>query len=350
MTRRQNIISATLSAAFVLLTFAFFNFLYPYHIHNHEQLQFFRFSADYFYDSVAVPGGFGDWVTGLLVQFFYYAPVGSLILALLLGLIQFLTWKNMEKGSYASYPLSFLPAVMMFLFFGGEDNLITAAVALIASLATAFVLMKIGRTGIRYIITVALIPVLYMLFGSITVITPVVVGINTALRKEGQDKAQAFIWVSIAVMIATITLARQFTPYSLNRLIFGVHYQRFSYVIPTLAWISAILVPAAIFLSTSIHKEKSFAISLALAILPAVCLMSAATDMNKERLFKYDFMTRMGQWNKILVTSDKHPMDSPIAVECTNLALAKTGHLASDMFSFYQNGTAGLLPKYIRDQ
>ena len=98
MTRRQTTISATLSAAFVLLTFAFFNFLYPYHIHYHEQLQFFRFSADYFYDSVVVPGGLGDWITGFLVQFFYYAPIGSLILALLLGLIQFLTWKIWKQA------------------------------------------------------------------------------------------------------------------------------------------------------------------------------------------------------------------------------------------------------------
>ena len=349
MTRRQTTISATLSAAFVLLTFAFFNFLYPYHIHYHEQFQFFRFSADYFYDSVVVPGGLGDWITGFLVQFFYYAPIGSLILALLLGLIQFLTWKNMEKGSYASYPLSFLPAMMMFLFFGGEDNLVTAAVALAASLAAAFGLMKISRSDLRYIITVALIPVLYMLFGSISIITPVVVGLNSMLRKEDSKETEIFTYAAIAMAFATIIVARQFTPYPLSRLIFGIHYQRFSYIIPTLAWLAVIAVPVAILTAQAMRKDRAFAISTAVAVLPAICLMSISTDMNKERLFGYDFMTRMEQWNKILATSDKHPMESPIAVECTNLALAKTGHLASDMFTFYQNGTAGLLPKYIRD-
>ena len=349
MTRRQTIISATLSATFVLLTFAFFNFLYPFHIHNHEQLQFFRFGADYFCDSIVVPGGFGDWVTGFLVQFFYYAPIGSLILALLLGLIQFLTWKNMEKGSYASYPLSFLPAVMMFLFFGGEDNLITAAVALITSLATTFWLMKISRSGLRYAITVALIPVLYMLFGSISIIVPVVVGINSMLRKEDSRETEIFTYAAIAVAVATIIVARQFTPYPLSRLIFGVHYQRFSYIVPTLAWLSVLSVPVAILAALAMKKDRAFTICSAIAILPAACLFSISTDFQKERLLEYDFMTRMGQWNKILATTDRHPMDSPIAVECTNLALAKTGHLATDMFAFYQNGTAGLLPKYVRD-
>ena len=90
-------------------------------------------------------------------------------------------------------------------------------------------------------------------------------------------------------------------------------------------------------------------LSLALVVIPTGFLTPRFTDLEKERLFGYDFMVRMGQWNKILATSDKHAPDSPIAVECTNLALAKTGHMASDMFAFFQNGPAGLLPEFIRD-
>ena len=97
MTRRQTIICSALSATGILLAFIFFNFIYPYHIHYQEQMQLFRFGADYFRESMAIPGGLGDWIGGFLVQFFYHAPAGSLILAMLLGLIQFLTWKNMEK-------------------------------------------------------------------------------------------------------------------------------------------------------------------------------------------------------------------------------------------------------------
>ena len=349
MNRRQKTICIILSATAFLLAFAFFNFLYPYHIHYQEQLQLFRFSADYFFESVSVPGGFGDWITGFLVQFFYHAPIGALILASLLGLIQFLTWKNMERGTYASYPLSLLPAVAMFLFFGGEDNLITAAVALTASLAAAFGIMKINNIELRYTITILLVPVLYMLLGSISIITPVIVGINSLLRKEESKGVEIFTWASLAMVAITIIVARQCTPYPLSRLIFGVHYHRFSYVIPTLAWIAVLLVPFAILSATAVRNDKAAAITLAIAILPAACLMSASIDLEKEKLFKYDFMARMEQWNKILVTSDKHPMDSPIAVECTNLALAKTGHLASDMFAFFQNGPSGLLPKYVRD-
>lgn len=349
MNRRQTIISTVQSAAAFLLAFAFFNFLYPYHVHYQEQMQLFRFGADYFRESVAVPGGLGDWIGGFLVQFFYHAPVGALILGILLVLIQLLTWKNMENGSFATYPLSFLPAVAMFLFLCDENALVTAAIAIIASLTLAFILMKIRRTGIRSIITIMLMPVMYLLFGSISILVPVIVAIRSLIRKE--DKKNILIFSIAAVVMATAIplIARAYSPYPLERLAFGVHYHRYHNAIPLLAWISVLMVPSAMLLATAFRKDRMVAASLALAILPASCLTPVFADMEKERLFGYDFMTRMGQWNKILATSDKDSPDSPIAVECTNLALAKTAHMSSDMFSFFQNGPAGLIPEFTRD-
>ena len=349
MNRRQTIISAVQSAAAFLLAFAFFNFLYPYHVHYQEQMQLFRFGADYFRESTAVPGGLGDWIGGFLVQFFYHAPVGALILGILLVLIQLLTWKNMENGSFATYPLSFLPAVAMFLFFCDENALVTAAIAIIVSLTLAFILMKIRRAGIRSIITIMFMPVMYLLFGSISILVPVIVAIRSFMREE--DKKNILIFSIAAVVMATAIplVARAYSPYPLERLAFGVHYHRYHNAIPLLAWISVLMVPSAMLLATAFRKDRMVAASLALAILPAACLTPVFADMEKERLFGYDFMTRMGQWNKILATSDKDSPDSPIAVECTNLALAKTAHMSSDMFSFFQNGPAGLIPEFTRD-
>ena len=108
-------------------------------------------------------------------------------------------------------------------------------------------------------------------------------------------------------------------------------------------------MPVAILSAAAIRRDRAFVFTAAIAILLGAGLTPVFTDMNKELHFGYDFMVRMGQWNKILYAADKNKPESPIAVECINLALAKTGHLASDMFAFYQNGTSGLLPKYVRD-
>lgn len=349
MTRRQTIICSALSATGILLAFIFFNFIYPYHIHYQEQMQLFRFEADYFRESMAIPGGLGDWIGGFLVQFFYHAPAGSLILAMLLGLIQFLTWKNMEKGSFAAYPLSFLPAIVMFLFYCDENALVTAAVAMAASLTLSSALMNIRRTGFRFATTILLMPVMYCLFGSISIIVPVVVGIRSAMRKKEMTAILAFSAAAVLMAVLIPFTARSCCPYPLERLIFGIHYHRYHNAIPLMVWTAVLLVPSVLLLAKVMTRDKLAAVSMALVILPAACLTPVFTDIEKERLFGYDFMTRMGQWNKILATSDRHVPDSPIAVECTNLALAKTGHMSSDMFSFFQNGPAGLLPEFTRD-
>ena len=349
MTKKQTIISAALSAAFFLLAFAFFNFIYPYHVHYQEQMQLFRFGWDYFHESIAVPGGLSDWIGGFLTQFFYYAPIGSFILAGLLGLIHMLVWKNLEHKTFAAYPLTFLPSAAMFLFFCDENALITAAISIIAALSSSIALMKIRRTGMRCIISITLLPVMYMLTGGMYILVPAVLAIRSFHRNENRRTLTAFSAAALILMIVLPLAARGFSPYPLHRLAFGIHYHRYHHAIPMLAWISVILVPAAMLLPSLIRKDKMMLLSLALVVIPTGFLTPRFTDLEKERLFGYDFMVRMGQWNKILATSDKHAPDSPIAVECTNLALAKTGHMASDMFAFFQNGPAGLLPEFIRD-
>lgn len=349
MTRRQHIICLSLSGIFLLLAFAFFNFIYPYHVHYQEQLQFFRFGWDYFRESVTVPGGLSDWAGGFLTQFFYYAPIGSLILAGLLGLIQILVWKNLENRFFASYPLTFLPSAAMFLFLCDENALVTAAVSIIAALSSVPVLMKIRRTGVRCLITIVMMPAMYMLLGGMYIVAPAVLAIRSFQRKEDRKTMIAFTAAALMMVTAIPLAARIFSPYPLERLAFGIHYHRYHHAIPLLAWASVLLITASMLLSAFIRKDRMMFLSLAIAVLPLGILAPKFIDMGKERLFGYDFMVRMGQWNKILMTSDRHTPDSPIAVECTNLALAKTGHLASDMFAFFQNGPAGLLPEFTRD-
>ena len=64
---------------------------------------------------------------------------------------------------------------------------------------------------------------------------------------------------------------------------------------------------------------------------------------------KYDYLTRMKQWNQIIKAAENKEPNSPFSVTCLNLALAKTGQLGDRMFHFYQNGTEGLIPTFQRD-
>lgn len=47
--------------------------------------------------------------------------------------------------------------------------------------------------------------------------------------------------------------------------------------------------------------------------------------------------------------AEKEIPSTPLEVVSLNLALGKTGQLGERMFQFYQNGTGGLLPDFVRD-
>ena len=53
----------------------------------------------------------------------------------------------------------------------------------------------------------------------------------------------------------------------------------------------------------------------------------AASNPDKEEAMKYDYLTRMKQWNQIIKAAENKEPNSPFSVTCLNLALAKTGQL-----------------------
>ena len=69
----------------------FFGLAYPHHLHYQEQFQLFLFDSAYVWDIVKLPGGVADLLGRFCTQFFLYAWVGALIIAVLLSAVQLLT-------------------------------------------------------------------------------------------------------------------------------------------------------------------------------------------------------------------------------------------------------------------
>ena len=69
----------------------FFGLAYPHHLHYQEQYQLFLFDSNYVWEIVRLPGGIADLLGRFCTQFFLFAWVGALIIAILLSLVQLLT-------------------------------------------------------------------------------------------------------------------------------------------------------------------------------------------------------------------------------------------------------------------
>ena len=279
---------------FGVAVFLFFGLAYPHHLHYQEQYQLFLFDSTYAWEIVRLPGGVADLLGRFCTQFFLFAWVGALIIALLLSAVQLLTLRLANWGWL--YGLSFVPSFLLWLFLLYEHALLGGVWAILLTLLAVWGLLQLPPKG-RVFGLIVVIPVLYW-----------VVGPN---------------WN-------------------------GSHYHRYPTVFPTLlyaAWLSAIALPLLVRI---FNKKKTTNLQSLFSMLLVALVMGSLVWKNAnfkaEKVMQYDFMACHQQWNRILQTVNAERPNNQIGVTVQNLALAMHGMLADHLFDYNQNGLLGLLP------
>jgi hypothetical protein len=328
---------------FALATFLFFWLAYPYHIYNQEQFQLFQFSWRYLAETLAVPGGLADWCGRFLTQFFYFSAAGSLILALLLTAIQLATAALVKTQSLPGYALTFIPPVLLLLFFCDADAMPCTLVAILLSLLCALAVLRIRPSLLRNILAVVATALLYFLLGPLSVLFLVAYLVRERKLLPGL--------LMVAVFVLCVLCLHKTMGYPYYRLLYGINYYRFHHHMPAWPWIAAAAEALVLAFSPLFKRQgkaweglAAFGAVMALGILGVFLCY----DSEKETYLKYDFLTRRFQWNAILAEARKDNPQKPYEMASVNLALVKTGN-AYRMFQFYQNGTDGLLPEYTND-
>ena len=331
------------SGVFALAAFLFFWLACPYHVYNQEQFQLFQFSWRYLFDTLAVPGGLADWCGRFLTQFFYFSAAGSLILALLLAAIQLATAALTKNPSPVGYALTFVPPILLLLFFCDADAMPGTLVAVLLALLCALAVLRIRSFLLRNIVAAVATALLYFLVGPLSVLFVVAYLVRERKLVPGL--------VMAAVFALSVVCFHKTMGYPYYRLLYGINYYRFHHHLPVWPWIAAAAEMLVLILSPLFKRDgkaweriAAFAAVMALGALGAILCF----DGEKETYLKYDFLTRRFQWNAILAEARKDNPQKPYEIASVNLALVKTGN-ATRMFDFYQNGTDGLLPEYTND-
>ena len=338
----------------------FFGLAYPHHLHYQEQYQLFLFDSSYVWEIVARPGGVADLLGRFCTQFFLFAWVGALIIALLLSAVQLLTLRltnsqtsnlrsaegrllpSGRKKPQISYGLSFIPSFLLWLFLLDENALLGGVWAVLLTLLAAWAIVRLASGWTRRILLVAAIPILYILVGPVCF------------------------------------------PIPIESLWHGIHYYRYPTVFPWLLWGAALSVFVLMLMKTLLlllpvkmthpqplpvregsnySKTNSAAkvstplphregLEVGLFLLVAIVMGTLVwrhANFKAEKVMQYDFMARHQQWNRILETISKEKPNNQIGVTVQNLALAMHGKLLEQMFNYSQNGIAGLLPDVKED-
>ncbi len=343
---------------FAVAVLLFFGWAYPHHLHYQEQYQLFLFDTAYVWDVVRLPGGIADLLGRFCTQFFLFAWMGALIIALLLSGVQLLTLRLARWGHL--YGLSFIPACLLWLFLLDENALLGGVWAVALTLLASWIFDHVPRGWTRRILLFVAIPVLYWIVGPVCVLFFLLQAPRLPLaasKKEGTQPVESVWYYGAFVILVLMVVVLSFhLPVPAERLWYGIHYHRYPTQIPWLMWAATLsvfvftLIARAWAARHSSRPDKTmagFTVALPSFVLVAAVMGTLVwknANFKAEKVMRYDFMARYQQWNRILDTISKEKPNNQIGVTVQNLALGMKGMLTQHMFEYNQNGIVGLLP------
>lgn len=340
--------------------FAFLQMCFEYHFYYIEQSQLFLFSEAYIRNKLLLPGGFSMLVAEFLVQFFIRPYVGALVTAALLTGVGVCTAGIVKRiapvsGLFILYVLPILALLFMHFDFNYR---VQGTVCYLMMMALLCGYMRIRNDLFRLVAGCVLVPVLFWLAGSITVLFAGMVCLFEGLRKTPK-------WYISLIGVAEVLLLGVGTVYfSLMgeyRWVFEpdlyYHYTLHPKEIIYYSWICLPLVFLIAFFvrnKNSLSGKKLFAgISCIaqLAMIAAVLWwgMPKYSDAKTLKLKKLDYFARTEQWDKT-IEECKGKLTNFLYMCHLNMALANKGELSDKMFNFDQRGPQGLLVQWNKSE
>ena len=340
--------------------FAFLQMCFEYHFYYIEQSQLFLFSEAYIRNKLLLPGGFSMLVAEFLVQFFIRPYVGALVTAVLLTGVGVCTAGIVKRiapvsGLFILYVLPMLALLFMHFDFNYR---VQGTVCYLMMMALLCGYMRIRNDLFRLVAGCVLVPVLFWLAGSITVLFAGMVCLFEGLRKTPK-------WYISLIGVAEVLLLGVGTVYfSLMgeyRWVFGpdlyYHYTLHPKEIIYYSWICLPLVFLVAFFirnKNSLSGKKwraGISCIVQLAMIGAVLWwgMPKYSDAKTLRLKKLDYFARTEQWDKT-IEECKGKLTNFLYMCHLNMALANKGELSDKMFNFDQRGPQGLLVQWNKSE
>ncbi len=339
MTRPQRITDLSVSLLLLVASTVYFSVWYAFHTVNLEQLQLFEGTWAYFAETVSVPGGFSDYLGRFLTQFFYHAWSGALILAGLLVLIRALLRRICTRKDAIIGAATFLPSILLMMVMCLRFPTVSLLTAFCLTLVAVLAVKGIRSTKARRIWTLILIPVLYLLLGSLAALFAAIVAI--------QEHNWRFGVVALLVAIACPLVASLIFPYPLGRLFYGLSYYKVHVQMPVWPWVAAVVAAAVVALAESpvlAGNDRTWRAAYAAVVIFAVPAVLLCSSRNDEQSLRYNSLAGKRAWNRIVTEATRRAPKTYGETACLNLALCKTGHLGGHMFEFRQDGPETLLP------
>ncbi len=335
---------SAMTTLFGAAMFSFWMWACPQALNYHEQNQLFLCTWEFFRERLAHPGGFADWLSEFLVQFFFLRWSGALVLALLSVLLQLSVWKAARsinpEGNRSFYSLSFVPSLLILVHMGNMEVLVSYPVALLLSVAVCPFFVKAGWHSLW------LIPLFWWLLGPV-VIVPV---LFSAIAGRKTSDLLHLVYTALVFYAGYRLLASQ---YPAHDAFFGINYTRIREMLPVLQVVIPFVTLGCIF-ACGLGAKLKHLVTVDWAILVVLAIATAgsvrlAYNRDAYEVLAYDDLIRHERYRDVIRRAEKYQPRNPISACSVNFSLFMNGQLSSRLDEFYQCGTQGLVQPSIRD-
>ena len=339
-------------ACFVV-TAVFLQVTNSFHFYYIEQLQLFRYAADYWIAQLSEVGGVAALLGEGLTQYFAYPYVGPVVIAALLTGVFGWTAAILRQLQPKREPwlLALLPALALLLIQFDFNYLLKGTVAFVGMELALFAWMRVQRPGLRGISALFGVLFLYLTLGPIAGVFAVCTLLIDLCTRRGK-RAYIFDLFAIALFALLAGLAVELT--WVRNAAFAWTAQAYYHPIlspkPVIyfAWIClpvALLLTALWPAQTVLSVRRQWIEGLVqVALFAALCYVAIPRYAHREAylLKQLDYANRQGNWDEVLRLS-QGPIQNYLYLNYLNRALAEKGVLGDQAFAFNQHGPQGLM-------
>ena len=339
-------------ACFVV-TAVFLQVTNSFHFYYIEQLQLFRYAADYWIAQLSEVGGvaalLGEWLT----QYFAYPYVGPVVIAALLTGVFGWTAAILRQLQPKREPwlLALLPALALLLIQFDFNYLLKGTVAFVGMELALFAWMRVQRPGLRGISALFGVLFLYLTLGPIAGLFAVCTLLIDLCKQRGK-RAYIFDLFAIALFALLAGLAVELT--WVRNAAFAWTAQAYYHPILSpkpVIYFAWICLPVALLLTTLWPAQTVLSVRrqwieglVQVALFAALCYVAIPRYAHREAypLKQLDYANRQGNWDEVLRLS-QGPIQNYLYLNYLNRALAEKGVLGDQAFAFNQHGPQGLM-------
>lgn len=330
--------------------FVFLHVFYSYHFFYIEQFQLFIFARHFFIEHLLYPGGFVEYLSQFVVQFFILPYIGPTIVALLIAIL-FLVTASIFNKQYASEHLKnrlwLVPGIValscLYLSVSFNSYLQGIFAYFICLLSILFFLSMQNLTA-RFWMSVLAIPLIYWLAGSVSFLfsaTLSIVGFHqNTLWKRKLYWAFFPIW---AIIISYLSVRLGFSgDFRISFLPDMYNQPRIKAdIFVYLPWLLLVgftlIVPflkKVEFVGSRITHATQIVIFFAI-------IVWGLTKVSQRKFYafqKLDYYARNEQWDLIIEAQSGNEQNNYLLLNYLNLAYAKKGQLLQHLFDANQQG------------